>query len=122
MNCPKQNTLFCCDEVRHPLEREPELGALRAARGPSGAIAGRAESAIYAIGISESLGRHSAALQTAATFADANPGLSAPPGAYCPLAVANIRFCMSDCERRRRVATSVHAEARAGDQPPAGSS
>jgi len=47
MNCPKQSTLFCCDEVRHPLEREPELGALRAARGPSGAIAGRAESASF---------------------------------------------------------------------------
>src|SRR5258708_16278369 len=29
------------------LEREPELGALRAARGPSGAIAGRAESASF---------------------------------------------------------------------------
>lgn len=46
MNCAKQSTLFCCDEVRHPPERELELGALRAARGSSGAIAGRAESAI----------------------------------------------------------------------------
>jgi hypothetical protein len=29
-----------------------------------------------------------------AKWAEADPGLSAPPGAYCPLAVANIRFCV----------------------------
>jgi hypothetical protein len=40
------NVLSCRDEVRHPLKQESELGALRAAHSPSGAIAGRAESAV----------------------------------------------------------------------------
>jgi hypothetical protein len=35
MNCPKQSTLCCCDEVRHPLEREPGVISVHGSHGNS---------------------------------------------------------------------------------------